>query len=76
MANQTQLMMVKTVMFDGDTNEEITIETPTRPRTRSPHNKQGHRHNGNQAARRPHMLCLIYVHLFGAFAKAVRLFKA
>ena len=37
---------------------------------------QGHRHNGDQAARRPHILWSICGHSFGALAKAVRLFKA
>ena len=35
---------------------------------------QGHHHNGDHAARRPHILCSICVHSFGALIKAVRLF--
>ena len=35
--------------------------------------QQGHHHNGDQAAQRPHILCSICVHSFGALAKAVRL---
>ena len=34
---------------------------------------QGHHHNGDWATRRPHTLCSICFHLFGALAKAVRL---
>ena len=37
--------------------------------------KQDHHHNGDQATRRPRILCSIYVHSFVALAKAVRLFK-
>ena len=33
-------------------------------------------HNGDEAARRPRVLCLICVHSFGALATAVRVFKA
>ena len=36
---------------------------------------RGYHHNGNQAARRPHILRSIY-HSFGALAKAVRLLTA
>ena len=38
--------------------------------------KQGHHHNGDQAARQPHILCSICFQAFEALAKAVRLFKA
>ena len=38
--------------------------------------QQGHRHNGDQAARGLHILCLICVHSFWVLAKAVRLFMA
>ena len=38
--------------------------------------KQGHDHNGDRAARRPHILRSICVHSFWALAKAVRLFIA
>ena len=40
--------------------------------------EQGHHHNDDQAARRPHILCSICVHSFGALAKAVHcvLYKA
>ena len=37
---------------------------------------QGRHHHGGQAARRPHMLCSICGHSFGALAKAVRLLTA
>ena len=33
---------------------------------------QGHHHNGDQAARRPHILCSICIYWFGALVKAVR----
>ena len=33
---------------------------------------QGHHHNGDQAAWRPHILCSICIHSFGVLAKAVR----
>ena len=36
--------------------------------------KQGHHHYGDQAARRPHILCSICLHSFGALVKAERLF--
>ena len=35
---------------------------------------QGHHHNGDQATQRPHILCSICIHSFGALEKAVRLF--
>ena len=38
--------------------------------------KQSHHHNGDQAARQPHLLRSICVHLLGALAKPVRLFVA
>ena len=40
--------------------------------------EQGHRRNGDKAARRPHILCSVCVHSFRALAKAVglQLFKA
>ena len=36
-----------------------------------PWDKQGHRHNGDRDARRPHVLCLICFYSFGAFMKVV-----
>ena len=36
-------------------------------------NQQGHHHNGDWAPRRPHILCSICVHSFGALVKNVRL---
>ena len=41
------------------------------------HIKQGHQHNyHDQVALRPHILCSICIHSFGAHARAVRLFIA
>ena len=37
--------------------------------------RQGHHHSGDEAARRPHILCSICDHSLGALAKAVRLFN-
>ena len=38
--------------------------------------QQGYHHNASQAARRPHILCSICIHSFGACGKAVGLFRA
>ena len=38
--------------------------------------KHGHHHNGDHAARRPHISCSICFHSFGALVKSVRLFIA
>ena len=38
--------------------------------------EKGYHHNGDQAARWPHILCSIWAHSFGALATAVQLFIA
>ena len=38
--------------------------------------EQGYHHNGDRAARQPHVFCSISVHQFGDLEKAVRLFRS
>ena len=58
------------------TNQGIWVSVPvlSSPSSSIFAGKQVHHHNVDQAARRPHILCSICIHSFGALAKAVRLF--
>ena len=54
-----------------------TMEIPPETHERySKNSLQGHHHNGDQAARRPHIMCSICVISLGALTTAIRLFKA
>ena len=52
---------------NGDGRQSVVVKSSK---------EQGHHHNGDQAARRSHILCSICVQSFGALAKAVQRFIA